>query len=123
LSFIGQDLTARLGELGRIIESKKGRIELFRSHQDHLETVASTLLAYASARGISTKSHKLTRITIAPGSPDARERQEIERLVKEAQYILLVQKERLQGEFEQGLGRHHQIDSLVGEKRELHAAA
>jgi hypothetical protein len=125
LGLIGQDLAARLGEHGRIIEARKGRVDLFHGHQHQLESAANAILAtYRNARGIAAgEPYSLVRINVTAANPDPKQREEIESLVKDAQSVLLIQTERLQAEFEGGIARYDQIDSLVGDKRESRAAA
>lgn len=124
LGLIGVDLGARLGELGRIVDARQRRIELFDSHQDHLETVANTLLSiYRHARGLPMEHYALTRVKVSGSNPDAEQRAEIEALVKDAQDVLLTQTHGLQAEFEKGLAAYDQIDALVGDKREPDAPA
>lgn len=124
LGLIGQDLAARLGELGRITDGRQRRIGLFDSHQDHLETAANTLLStYRHARGLPMEPYTLARVKVSAGNPDLSQRAEIESLVKDAQNVLLKQTEGLQAEFEKGLAAYDQIDALVGDRKEFHAAA
>jgi len=124
LELIGQDLAARLGELGRVVEARQRRIEMFNAHQDQLETAANTLLSiYRQARRLPMEPYTLIPVKVSALNPDARQREEIETLVRDAQGVLLRQTESLQAEFEQGLARYDQIDALVGDKREFHAAA
>jgi hypothetical protein len=125
LGAIGRDLSARLGEYGRIIPARKGRVDLFRAHQGQLESAADTLLAtYRKARGIAVeKPYRLERIQVSAGDVDPKEHEEIEKLVKDAQSVLLVQTEKLQAEFEQGMTEYDQIDAMIHNRKATDAAS
>lgn len=117
---IGDDLSARLGEYDRIISAKKSKIEQFNVKQAQLEMAANSILSiYRSARGLPTgESHKLRRIDVSVDYPSNTKRDEIERIINDAQGLLRTQAQILQQEFQEGLARYDQIDALVGDRRE-----
>lgn len=120
LSEISQDLSARLGEYDRIISAKKSKIEQFNAKQIQLEMAANSILSiYRSARGLPTgESYKLARINVSADNPSNTKRDEIERIINDAQGLLRTQAQILQQEFQEGLARYDQIDALVGDRRE-----
>ena len=120
LSEISQDLSARLGEYDRIISATKSKIEQFNAKQIQLEMAANSILSICrSARGLPTgETYKLVRINVSTDNPNKTKRDEIERMISDAQGQLRTQAQILQQEFQKGLARYDQIDALVGDRRE-----
>ena len=117
LAEIGQDLSKRLGEYDRIVSAKKGKIDQFNAKQTQLEKAANSILGiYRSARGLPNgEAYTLVRVNVSADNPDKKKREEIERIVGEAQAVLRTQADLLQKEFQVGLERYYQIDTLVGD--------
>jgi hypothetical protein len=120
LTEIGQDLSKRAGEYDRIVWARKGLVDQFTAKQTQLEKAANSILSiYRSARGLPTSGvYRLDRINVSANNPDKKKREEIERIVSDAQTVLRTQADLLQKEFQKGLARYDQIDSLVGEGRD-----
>ena len=120
LSEISQDLSARLSEYDRIISAKKSKIEQFNAKQIQLEMAANSVLSiYRSARGLPMgETYTLARINVSADNPNKTKRDEIERIINDAQGLLRTQAQILQREFQEGLARSDQIDALVGDRRE-----
>ena len=79
----------------------------------------SILSIYRSARGLPTgETYKLVRINVSTDNPNKTKRDEIERMISDAQGQLRTQAQILQQEFQKGLARYDQIDALVGDRRE-----
>ena len=124
LAEIGQDLSKRLGEYDRILSARKGKIEQFNAKQTQLEKAANSILGiYRSARGLPAgEAYRLSQISVSADNPDKKKREEIERIVGDAQGVLRTQADLLQKEFQEGLARYDQIDSLVGDGRDRNAS-
>ena len=119
LAEIGEDLSKRLGEYDRIISAKKSKVDQFNAKQTQLEMAANSILGmYRSARGLPTdEAYTLARINVNADNPDKKKREEIERIVSDAQSVLRTQADLLLKEFQDGLARYDQIDKLVGDGR------
>lgn len=120
LGEIGQDLSKRLSEYDRITSAKKSKIEQFNAKQTQLEKAANSILSmYRCARGLPTgETYTLARVNVSAENPDKTKREEIERIVNDAQGVLRTQADLLQREFQEGLARYDQIDALVGDRRD-----
>ena len=125
LGEIGQDLSKRLGEYDRIISARKSKVDQFNAKQTQLEKAANALLGtYRSERGLPADDpYKLARISVSADNPDKKKREDIERIVNEAQTVLRAQADLLQREFQEGLARYDQIDTLVGDRRDRNGSA
>ena len=119
LSEISRDLSARLSEYDRIISAKSSKIEQFNAKQIQLEMAANSILSiYRSARGLPmSETYTLAQFNVRANNPNNTKRDEIERIINDAQGQLRTQAKILQQEFQEGLARYDQIDALVGGRR------
>lgn len=114
---LSRDLSVRRSEYDAIMTHRGRLVQLFDSHQTHLERAGNSLLAtYRHAKGVNpSKPFLLNRIKVSANPPDPKERDEIRETTEAAQRLLNEQNRQIHAEFESALAQYRQIDDFIPE--------